>query len=303
MSWTGGTVQLTIMQAAAPAGCTYSVNPTAVTIPIGGSSGSATVTVTGTNCSWSAQANQFWIHITSGNGGTGTNTINYTVDPNTELQRFGRIIVTHTIGTTDISFSQDGGPCTVSVDPTTQAVGNAGGTFNLAVTSPCQWTVASDASWLTISSGASGTGNGTISYAASANPGTTSRTGHLTVTAGSATAQLTVNQGSGFLSASFTVSPTPCTVAPTGGGSNTLLCTFDATSSTGTITNYEFRLANATGPVLGTSAIVGNPTVLCGQGGLTGTGNVTVDVILTITGPSGAAGRSMSVTFSRNSAC
>jgi hypothetical protein len=123
------------------------------------------------------------------------------------------------------------------------------------------------------------------------------------VTAGSATAQLTVNQGSGFLSASFTVSPSPCPVAPTGGGSNTLSCTFDASSSTGTITSYEFRLVNGTGPVLGTSGIVGNPTVPCGQGGLTGSGNMNVDVILTITGPSGTASRSMSVTFARNAAC
>src|SRR5206468_10643136 len=47
VSWTGGTVQLTITQAAAPAGCTYTVNPTAVTVPVAGSSGSSTVTVTG----------------------------------------------------------------------------------------------------------------------------------------------------------------------------------------------------------------------------------------------------------------
>ena len=305
VSWTGGTVQLTISQAAAaaPGGCTYTANPTGITIPIGGSSGSVAVTVTGNNCSWSAQSNQFWIHVTSGNGGTGSNTINYTVDPNSGSQRFGRIIITHTLGTIDVSFSQDGGPCTVSVDPTTQAVGNPGGTFSVAVTTPCQWTAASDAAWLTISSAASGTGNGTISYAAAANPGTTARTGHLTVTAGSATAQLTVNQGSGFLSASFTVSPTPCPVAPTGGGSNAISCTFDASSSSGVITSYEFRLGSPTGPVLGTSGIVGNPTVPCGQGGLTGTGSLNVDVILAITGPSGAATRIMSVAFSRNGAC
>ena len=73
--------------------------------------------------------------------------------------------------------------------------------------------------------------------------------------------------------------------------------------ASGSITSYEFRLGNATGPVLGTSGIVGNPTVPCGQGGLTGTGSLNVDVILTITGPSGTATRSMSVTFSRNAAC
>src|SRR5437773_2244692 len=91
---------------APPAGCSYAVNPTAVTIPIGGSSGTSTVSVTGTNnCSWSAQSNQFWIRVTGGNGGTSSGTIAYTADPNSGLPRFGWIVVTHTQGTTDISFS------------------------------------------------------------------------------------------------------------------------------------------------------------------------------------------------------
>src|SRR6266542_822149 len=134
VSWTGGSAQLTVTQAgvAPPAVCAYSVNPVAITSPAAGNSGESTVTVTGSNCTWSAQSNQFWIHVTSGNSGTGTGTIGYTVDANAAGERFGRIIVTHTAGTTDISFTQAGLTCTAALDPTTQAAGGAGGSFSTA---------------------------------------------------------------------------------------------------------------------------------------------------------------------------
>lgn len=314
VSWTGGSAQLTVTQAgvAPPAVCVYSVNPVAITSPAAGSSGESTVTVTGSSCSWSAQSNQFWIHVTSGNSGTGTGTIGYTVDANAGGERFGRIIVTHTAGTTDISFTQAGLTCTAALDPTTQAAGGMGASFTAAFTtvSGCTWTAASDASWLTISSATSGTGNATISYTVAGNPGA-ARTGHITVTAGSASAQLTVNQDvAPPLTASFTVLPTPCPVTTASATTNLLSCTFDGRASTGVgINSWVFRLGSVTGPVLlgtgsTTPSVVINPTAPCGQG-LTGTSGdvVPVDVFLTITSPAGSSTTVNSVMFRRNSGC
>jgi hypothetical protein len=50
------------------------------------------------------------------------------------------------------------------------------------VTSPaaCGWTASSNASWITVTSGASGTGNGTVTYSYTANDGK-DRKGTLTV--------------------------------------------------------------------------------------------------------------------------
>jgi hypothetical protein len=308
VSWTGGSSQLTLTQAGrtTPATCTYSVDPLSVTAPAEGSSGQSTVTVNGTNCNWSAQANQFWIHITSATPGPNTGTIAYTVDPNTGAQRFGRIIVTHTAGTTDIGFTQNA-PCSAALNPTTQSVPNAGGSFTTAFTTAagCAWTAASDASWLTISSATSGTGDAAISYAVAANSGAP-RTGHITVTVGGTSAQLTVNQGT--LTASFTVSPTPCPVTATGGtpNMNLLSCAFDASGSIGTgINSYVFRLDNPqTGPVLTSGmnpAVVTNPSVPCGQGGLSpGAGDVTINVYLTITSLSGSSTASNAVVFRKS---
>jgi all-beta uncharacterized protein len=199
VSWTGGSAQLTISQAgqtSAPVQCAYAIDPTGITIPAAGGSGTATVTVTGTSgCSWSAQSNQNFIHITSGTSGTSTGTISYSVDANPGVERFGRIIVTHTLGTTDISFTQPAAVCSATLNPTLQTVATAGGLFTVALTAPlgCAWTAASDTSWLTISSATSGSGSATISYAVAANTGP-DRTAHVTVTSGATSAQLTVLQ-------------------------------------------------------------------------------------------------------------
>jgi all-beta uncharacterized protein len=311
VSWTGGSAQLTVTQAGVvpPAVCAYSVNPVAITSPAAGNSGESTVTVTGSNCSWSAQSNQFWIHVTSGNSGTGTGTIGYTVDANAGGERFGRIIVTHTAGTTDIGFTQAGLTCTAALNPTTQAVSGSGGSFSTALTtvSGCTWTAASDASWLTISSATSGTGNATISYTAAGNPGA-ARTGHITVTAGSASAQLTVNQDvAPPLTAIFTVAPTPCPVTTASATTNLLSCVFDGSASTGVgINSYIFRLGSAAGQIVasGTSPVATNPTVPCGQGLAGSTGDVVaVDVFLTITSPAGSSTTANSVMFRRNTGC
>src|SRR5207249_2408693 len=147
------------------------------------------------------------------------------------------------------------------------------------------------------------------------------RTGHITVTAGSASAQLTVNQDVGPpLTASFTVSPpTPCPVTAVSATSNLLSCMFDGSASTGVgITSYVFTLGSVTGPMLvppppapgSNPAVVTNPTVLCGQGGLNGSSGdvVAVDVFLTITAPgpmmtTASSSTVKSVMFRRNSGC
>ena len=59
-----------------------------------------------------------------------------------------------------------------------------GGTGSTAVTAPagCAWTgVSNNTSWLTVTSGASGSGTGTVAFSASANPTTSARTGTLTI--------------------------------------------------------------------------------------------------------------------------
>lgn len=74
------------------------------------------------------------------------------------------------------------GPCNYLTSPATNDFGPAGGYTDLAVsTGPeCSWTATTDAPWLNIISGESGTGNGTVVYGVAANTGP-ARTGHVRV--------------------------------------------------------------------------------------------------------------------------
>ncbi|MCR4320150.1 MAG: hypothetical protein NUV74_07440 [Candidatus Brocadiaceae bacterium] len=74
--------------------------------------------------------------------------------------------------------------CTYSISPTSRSHGSGSETGSVGVTASsgsCSWTAASNASWITITSGSIGAGNGTVSYSVSANAGTSTRTGTMTI--------------------------------------------------------------------------------------------------------------------------
>ena len=111
--------------------------------------------------------------------GNGTVAFSASANPNTS-PRTGTI----TIGSQTFNVKQAGAACTYAIAPTSQSVVAGGGTGSTAVTAPagCAWTgVSNNTSWLTVTSGASGSGNGTVAFSASANPNTSARTGTLTI--------------------------------------------------------------------------------------------------------------------------
>lgn len=63
--------------------------------------------------------------------------------------------------------------CSYLLNPTSQSFTASGGTGSVAVTanSGCVWTASSNAGWITITSGGSGNGNGTVNYSVAANTG------------------------------------------------------------------------------------------------------------------------------------
>jgi hypothetical protein len=65
--------------------------------------------------------------------------------------------------------------CTYTLSASGATVPTAGGTGSFNVTAPvgCTWTAVTSASWITITSGASGSGNGTVAFTAAANTGAT----------------------------------------------------------------------------------------------------------------------------------
>lgn len=115
--------------------------------------------------------------------------------------------------------------------------GAASGSVIVNTAAGCQWTAASNASWIIITSGASGTGSGTVSISVAANPGTASRTGTLTI----AGQTFTVIQSGAAVACEYSISPGSASVAATASAgtvsvTTTSGCPWTATSSSSWIT-------------------------------------------------------------------
>jgi kumamolisin len=76
-----------------------------------------------------------------------------------------------------------GGGCTYTLSPAIQSFATSGGTgsFTISASSTCAWTALPSDSWITVTSGTSGSGNGTVSYTVAANTGAGGRNGNISV--------------------------------------------------------------------------------------------------------------------------
>jgi hypothetical protein len=178
----------TVNQAAAATACTYSIAPTSQDVAATATTGTVTVTA-GAGCTWTATSGVTWITITSGASGTGGGPVGFSVAANTGAARSGTVTIAgQTFTVNQAAFVP---ACIYSLSSTSQSVPAAGGTGTVTVTTAtgCTWTASSNAPWLTVTSGASGSGDGTVGFSAAANTGAL-RTGVLTI--GSQT--LTVTQ-------------------------------------------------------------------------------------------------------------
>ena len=75
------------------------------------------------------------------------------------------------------------GTCTYSLSATSLSFGASGGpnSVNVTTASSCAWTASSDRGWMSITSGASGTGSGVVNISLTRNASSAVRTGTLTV--------------------------------------------------------------------------------------------------------------------------
>jgi hypothetical protein len=90
----------------------------------------------------------------------------------------------------------NGGVCVYSIDPTSSDQDATGGTGNISVSSGsgCSWTSQSNDSWISVTSGSSGSGNGMVGYGVAANGTTSERTGTVTVAGQTFTVRQTAGQ-------------------------------------------------------------------------------------------------------------
>lgn len=165
------------------ASCTFAPAPS--TYSISGVGGTSSFSLgTGTGCQWSAVSQQPWLSITSGTSGQSSGTVSFSVAANPVTNpRAGTIQVGSGLSMSNFAVYQAGacyyslseGPV-VAVPPSGES-----NTVTVTTTSDCVWSAVSNANWLTISSGASGTGTGSFTYTAAPNSGSVDLSGTITV--------------------------------------------------------------------------------------------------------------------------
>nr|MBA2735792.1 hypothetical protein [Pyrinomonadaceae bacterium] len=95
---------------AAPVSCSYTLGSNSQSFSNSGGNGSFTIN-TNSTCSWSAQSNNSWVAVTSGNG-TGSGTVQFTVQSNPGAARTGGI----TIAGQTFTVNQDAAAATLTYE-------------------------------------------------------------------------------------------------------------------------------------------------------------------------------------------
>jgi Putative binding domain, N-terminal/Viral BACON domain len=189
-----------VMQEAAP--CRFAIAPDNQNV--NSSAGTASVAVSTLNgCTWTARSNAPWITITSGAQGNGNGSVALRIAASNGESRTGTVTIadlTHTITQADGAQPGPTPPtppspptpptpptppnCAFTIAPNNESIAAAGGAGTaIAVTASggnCTWTATSNASWITVTSGATGSGNGSVGFSVAANTGA-ARNGSLTI--------------------------------------------------------------------------------------------------------------------------
>ncbi|MBR4250799.1 MAG: hypothetical protein IKQ15_00670 [Kiritimatiellae bacterium] len=169
------------------AGKTFSVTQTGTDVLIAPTSknlasgvGTFTVEVVAQNTTkWTVTPNASWISVVDSGRGQGDDTVMVAVGANPSAKpRTGTV----TIGSKTLTIAQNGtSAISLSITPTNAEASAVGAYGNVAVyaTPDAKWTAKSEDSWITVSDGASGEGNGNTKYVVTANPGLTARQGRI----------------------------------------------------------------------------------------------------------------------------
>lgn len=212
--------QVQVSQGAAP--CRFQIDRASDTVgPSGGSDRVAVSALAG--CAWTAQSGADWIAIQAGGAGSGNGEVALVVARNTGAARSAQVTIAGQafvvnqqpgLATPAPPVPPDPVPappptptpapppptlpppppppppaCSFAVSPESVSFPSDGGSAPVAVQtgSGCSWTASSETSWVTITSGSQGAGNGTALLAAAPNTAASQRTGRVTIAGRSVT--------------------------------------------------------------------------------------------------------------------
>ena len=168
-----------------PPACSFTVSPASAAVPAAGGSGTIAVTAAA-GCAWQAVSQATWIQIVSGSTGSGNGQVVYAVTLSTGAARVGTVTIagqTFTVNQAAAPVPVPTPTCTFTVKPLTLEVseGERSDKLQVETAAGCAWTATSNASWIKIQSGATGSGTGEVALLIEENKAAQQRVGTLTV--------------------------------------------------------------------------------------------------------------------------
>ena len=184
--------------------CEYSVAPVQLSACMASPSTLSTTIITSATCSWTVASDSSWISLQGGASGTGSSTISFTLAPNFDAARTGKVMVrwpTPTAGQ-NVVVSQAG--CHYAVSVGSISITAAGGTSQFDVIqesdpmecggplqNACQWTATASVPWITVTTSMPQAGDNPVHFTVAPNGTGAPRTGTITVR----DKTVTINQG------------------------------------------------------------------------------------------------------------
>jgi hypothetical protein len=172
--------------------------------------GSAAIRIsTNRECTWSARSDAAWVSLKPPTTGQGDGSVQFTIGANADPSARAATI---TIEDQRLQVSQEGRRCDFRVSSLDESFDAAGGERTIQITTAsaqCRWTAVPDVPWITIVSGAEGSGSGAVKIRVEAVTGPP-RTGSITV----AGQVVQVEQGTGC---SYAVGTTAFSLGASGG--------------------------------------------------------------------------------------
>jgi len=153
--------------------CSQTLSSASQSMAVVGGLGTVGVTAPA-GCDWTAVSNAIWLTVNSGFTGTSNGTVTFLAASNLGTEaRFGTL----TIGEQTFTVFQAGtSTCIYTLDPRSgigvPAAGGSGFAVTMTTQASCAWSATSNSSWLTFTTGSSGSGSGVVQYSALANLGT-----------------------------------------------------------------------------------------------------------------------------------
>jgi hypothetical protein len=168
--------------------CTVSISPASASFNAFGGSGTVTVSVNSASCGWSAHSDAAWFPFSAASA-AGSGSFTYALPPNsTVAARTAKVIVETTNGASATHSIAEDKPlgCSYVTQPEEVTFSASGGTGQFAVIATpddCHWNLINGLSQLGVSvtSGFSGTGSGTVRYSVQAHTRSVDADGYLEI--------------------------------------------------------------------------------------------------------------------------